>query len=383
MTQVSVEQASPAKRHWTQSQPETPPSIEAIPVVNSHNEWDLLEEVIVGRAENACVPEWHPVLQATMPSQHWYFFRENGGQPFPAEIVSAAERELEVFCRELEAQGITVRRPEATDWQQPFSTPDVAAKAGLYAAMPRDLLLVVGNEIIEAPMAWPSRLFESRAYKSLIKHYFEHGARWTAAPKPELGRHTFNHQYAEEGYDILAGRSVITEHEPLFDAADFSRCGRDIFCQVSQVTNKFGIDWLQRHLGDDYRVHVLDVNDPNAMHIDASFIPLAPGRLLIHPTRIPKLPDMFADWEVLTPPAPTVPDSHPFYFSSHWLSLNLLSIDEKRVFVEAEEKPMIDFLHHHGFEPIPIHFRNFGSLGGAFHCATCDIRRRGNLKSYF
>lgn len=357
--------------------------VEATPVVNSHNEWDLLEEVIVGHAENACIPQWHPVLKATMPSRHWKFFQENGGKPFPSEIVLTAERELDVFCRELETQGITVRRPELVNWEESYSTPDVASEAGLYAAMPRDLLLVVGNEIIEAPMAWPSRLFESRAYRSLMKYYFSRGARWTAAPKPQLGTQTFNHNDSDEGYDLSAKRSVITEFEPLFDAADFSRCGRDIFCQVSQVTNKFGIDWLQRHIGDDYRVHTLEVNDPNAMHIDASFVPLAPGRVLIHPDRVPQLPAMFDDWEILTPPSPTVPDSHPFYFSSHWLSLNLLSIDEKRVFVEAEEKPMIDFLKRHGFEPIPVHFRNFGSLGGAFHCATCDIRRNGKLESYF
>ncbi|CAN0575457.1 unnamed protein product, partial [Laminaria digitata] len=26
----------------------------------------------------------------------------------------------------------------------------------------------------------------------------------------------------------------------------------------SQVTNEFGIEWLRRHLGDEYNVHVLD-----------------------------------------------------------------------------------------------------------------------------
>ena len=54
----------------------------------------------------------------------------------------------------------------------------------MYAAMPRDVLLVVGDEIIEAPMAWRSRFFEYRAYRSLIKEYFKQGAKWTTAPKP-------------------------------------------------------------------------------------------------------------------------------------------------------------------------------------------------------
>ena len=32
--------------------------------------------------------------------------------------------------------------------------------SGFHAAMPRDRLLVVGNEILEAPMAWRSRFFK-------------------------------------------------------------------------------------------------------------------------------------------------------------------------------------------------------------------------------
>ena len=54
----------------------------------------------------------------------------------------------------------------------------------MYAAMPRDILIVVGDEIIEAPMAWRSRFFEYRAYRPLLKEYFQRGAKWTTAPKP-------------------------------------------------------------------------------------------------------------------------------------------------------------------------------------------------------
>ncbi len=52
--------------------------------------------------------------------------------------------------------------------------------------MPRDILLTVGDEIIEAPMAWRARFFEYRAYRSLIKEYFRAGATWTTAPKPQM-----------------------------------------------------------------------------------------------------------------------------------------------------------------------------------------------------
>ncbi len=64
---------------------------------------------------------------------------------------------------------------------------------GMYAAMPRDILMTIGDEIIEAPMAWRSRFFEYRAYRSLIKDYFRQGARWTTAPKPQMADQLYDY----------------------------------------------------------------------------------------------------------------------------------------------------------------------------------------------
>jgi glycine amidinotransferase len=35
--------------------------------VNSHNEWDPLEEVLVGRLEGATIPPGHPVVTCNIP----------------------------------------------------------------------------------------------------------------------------------------------------------------------------------------------------------------------------------------------------------------------------------------------------------------------------
>lgn len=50
--------------------------------------------------------------------------------------------------------------------------------------MPRDFLLVVGDELIEATMTWRSRYFEYLSYRPLILDYWKRGAKWTVAPKP-------------------------------------------------------------------------------------------------------------------------------------------------------------------------------------------------------
>lgn len=79
--------------------------------------------------------------------------------------------------------------------------------AGMYAAMPRDILIVVGNEIIEAPMAWRARFFEYRAYRPLIKEYFRKGAKWTTAPKPTMADELYDQ--VRMAFRLLQGQCLI------------------------------------------------------------------------------------------------------------------------------------------------------------------------------
>ena len=124
--------------------------------------------------EGACVPSLRFIeVYAEVREKEWPFFKINEGKPFPEEHIAKAKEEIEEFCRILEAEGVTVRRPEIDDFTKSYSTPDFSSPGGLYAAMPRDILLVVGEEIIEAPMTWRSRFFEYRPYRQLIKEYFE------------------------------------------------------------------------------------------------------------------------------------------------------------------------------------------------------------------
>ena len=372
----------------------------ATSIVNSHNEWDPLEEIIVGRIEGATIPEWHVAGKAVWPKKYWSMYQDSAGEPFPKYLMDGAAKELDYLAQVLQAEGVTVRRPDIVsgDFSKPVTTPDFEAKTGLYAAMPRDVLIVIGDEIIEAPMAWRSRYFEYRPYRNLIKEYFRKGAKWTTAPKPQMGDDLYNRNWRSNA----AFNSVVTEFEPVFDAAEFTRFGKDIFCQRSQVTNWFGIEWMRRHLGDDYNVHVLDFQDKNAMHIDGTFVPLMPGKILANPYRPCvtgksvktysyngaiydyHLPEMFKDWEVFMAPTPELPSSHPLYFTSPWTATcNVLILGPGKVIVEASEKETMRAFRSWGFEVIDVPFRHFLPFGGSFHCATCDIRRRGALQSYF
>lgn len=349
--------------------------------VNSHNEWDPLEEVIVGVVEGASFPTWHVALEAPLPDDQRDLFRKSAGTPFPKEHIEAARKELEEFVHILEGEGVKVRRPTPCNQLEAYSAPGWTS-TGLYDAMPRDVLLVFGNEIIECPLAWRSRYYGTFGFRPLLKEYFHAGARWSSGPKPELKDELYDYGWTESKPGEPA-RLVITEFEPTFDAADFIRCGRDIFAQKSNVTNDFGIEWLRRHLGDEYRIHVCDFNDSHPMHIDATLVPLAPGKLLINPERVPEVPKIFKDWDVFHAPRPVIPAEHTLYMTSKWINMNILMLDERRVVVERQDEPMISAMKKWGFEPVLCNFRNFNTFGGSFHCATLDVRRRGTLESYF
>ncbi|XP_077997057.1 glycine amidinotransferase, mitochondrial-like [Glandiceps talaboti] len=355
----------------------------------SCNEWDPLEEIIVGRVEGAHVPPFTVEVKANTYEKHWDFYSANGGKPFPVEHLKKAQVEIENFCKVLEHEGVTVRRPAKLDHSKEYTTPDFTS-TGMYAAMPRDFMIVVGDEIIEAPMGWRARFFEYRAYRPIIKDYFRRGARWTTAPKPQMSDELYDQNYpiknVEDRHKLAAkGKFVTTEFEPCFDAADFIRAGRDIFVQRSQVTNYMGIEWMRRHLGDQYNIHVISFKDPNPMHIDATFNIIGPGLVLSNPDRPCHQIEMFkrAGWDVVHPPIPDIPDSHPLWMSSKWLSMNVLMLDPKRVICDANEKPTMKMFQKLGIQTIPISIRHANSLGGGFHCWTADVRRRGKLDSYF
>ena len=148
--------------------PQTKPQTAAAPgasgrPVNSYNEWDPLQEVIVGRLDYATIPNNHVLFTQSLPRRAATLYRPIAGRRYPKAIVEPAQRELDEFIRILEAEGVTVRRPGLMDFSRPFGSPYWKAK-GFCTASPRDGLLVIGDMVIETPMAWRSRYFEIQSY---------------------------------------------------------------------------------------------------------------------------------------------------------------------------------------------------------------------------
>ncbi len=355
-------------------------------IVNSYNGWDPLEEVIVGTAVGSARIGFEPGLNAYCPNKEEQILHAT---PRSTEDIDLAQAQLDNLAKVLEEEGVIVRRPTPIDFTKAVKTPTFEAPSQNAAACPRDVLLVVGDEIIEAPMGFRGRFFEYLPYREIVKEYFSKGARWSAAPKPSMSDELYVKDYSTEARRFHADEHpALTEFEPCFDAASFSRCGKDLFYQPDLVTNDYGAHWLARHLGQEYRIHRLLFDDGHPpQHIDATMVPLRPGLVMVNPDR-PAIGDsmkIFIDsgWKVIEAAPSVIKNPYRNAEVSNWISMNVFNIDEETIIVEEQETPMIKLLESFGFNVIGLPFHHVYSFGGSFHCCTLDIRRRGGLQSYF
>lgn len=365
--------------------------------VSSWNEWDPLKHVIVGVATGTMVQAPEPAMQ-----RHWpqYGFPYPTFGPLPKEMEEKANEQLDQFAALLEKRGIRVDRPTPLDFSQRVQTPDWVQDSMFGCMSPRDLLLTVGPEILEATMSQRSRWFEYLCYRPLLERYFKEDPEfiWSAAPKPRLTDESyysktfwldFERLSEEEQIEKHTYRKVwnLTEKEPLFDAADVGRFGKDLFVQRSTVTNAAGISWLRRHF-PNHRIHEVTFREGAPMHIDATFIPLRPGLALSNRKRVPLQPELKElfkknDWEIVECAPPSRDKKPPLCYCSVWLSMNVLLLDPKTVCVEASETAQMEQLDKLGFEVIPVPFWDVAPFGGGLHCATADVYREGTLEDYF
>lgn len=342
-------------------------------IVHVHDEWAPLEEVIVGRIDGARIPTPDAGLMATEYPELTSPDEVPSG-PFPPQVMEETAEDLALLAEALEKLGVRVRRPERHDHARRFRSLDWETE-GFANLCPRDVLLPVGETIIETPLCLRARQYETLSYRPLLMEYFQSGAGWFAAPRPRL---------LDSAYRHLGGEHyLLDESEPIFDAANVLRVGRDILYQVSCSGNHLGGRWLQRVLGPAYRVHVVD-DLYDGTHLDSTLALVRPGLVFANPARVSRdnLPSIFRKWDVVyfSDVVDTGSVGHPI--SSVWLGLNFMMVNPRLAVVDRRQEPLIRELERRGVDVLPLVIRHSRTLGGGFHCMTLDVRRRGGLESY-
>jgi len=336
-------------------------------ILSSHNEWGRLRSVVVGRADNARVPVDDVSLRAINYAGGTSPVPRHG--PYPRQVIDEANEDLEILCEVLVDAGVTVHRPDVPNTEVQHGVAGWRSD-GYYAYCPRDGLLVVGETVIEAPMVLRARYTDAFPYRHILLEAMHDGARWIAAPKPQL---------SDDSYDEDADREhkSLRNHEPVFDAANVLRANDDLLFLESNSGNAMGAEWLRHALGPRYRMHLLR-GIYSYMHLDSTISLLRPGLALLNPRRlnVNNLPSFFAGWRILWCPDPIDVGFYPPYeHASQWVGMNLLMLDEHTAIVEQTQLPLIRMLEAEGIGVVPVPVRHARTLGGAVHCVTLDLQR--------
>jgi len=359
-------------------------------IVNSHNEWDKLKEVIVGNG----LPENIPCDDLTFK----LFFHDNiygvkesyfaDRWKVNKKIIEEHNIDLEEFVLLLKQLNVEVKRPKLPE--KINKTQTLCWKSTNYPALNvRDLTMIVGDQIIETPISARWRQFENDYMKHLFLDYFKSGAKWISAPRPLVtdNSYDFDRVYkssgAREYYENLKQKyshPLDCGIEIMFDAANCMRLGNKILFNAPTKHEKLGAKWLQQILGDSYEVWVVEITDH---HIDSVFLPLRPGLALITLDIVDLLPEQLRKWDFIKVSVDLNPTSY-IPLASEKIYCNVLSVSPDVIICLPEyQKILKGELKKYNIEVIPNQIRYSRLFGGGHHCLTLDIRRESKLENYF
>ena len=382
-------------------------------IVNSWNEWDPLKRVVVGSAEGAGWPALEPAIHYKHDKGKYTF--GSYGQ-WEGDAVAEAMEQQDAFQKAFEKRGVTVDRVvvhKSMKNGEPVSTPDWTIPMQRNAANPRDLTLILGNEIIEATGTMRCRYYEYLYMRPLFEKYYREDpdCQWISAPRPRLTDEGYkcdwwfnylNNWTDEEKAQRFYDKDwALKEVEPLWDAADMIRAGKDVFLHISSVNNELGRSWLRRYITSrGLRLHEIRFDGAKIghyapWHIDCSLVFPRPGLAIYlwnKPIMSENILELFRknDWELI-PCAPMEyvwPSAEYTSFmgpggTTSTAGMNVISIDPKTICADANEHGYAEQLNKLGIEVVPIQYDKVWRFGGMLHCNTLDICREGGCEDYF
>ena len=305
--------------------------------ISTNNEYGELKSVIVGRCEQHAWPTddlaFDEMIEAsTYPNT---LPRET----LPNVVTQQAQEDLQHMADVLESRNITVYRPTITKPNWCYSS--------------RDIMLSIGNRIIECPTMYTSRIDEADDHYADIKQEaIADGCDWIKAPAPQ------------------------TEDDPTFDAANVLKFNNHLLYLVSSTGNLAGARWLQECVGSDFKVVTWE--DIYAFaHIDSTIHSLDERTIALNSERVSEenIPAFLRDHRKVWVNEMAHSDFHVFPFASVWIGFNMLSISPETILADPIQIKLKEQLVAFGFEVLDIPMRQGRTLGGGQHCTTLDLHR--------
>lgn len=304
-------------------------------MIETYNEWDPLEEVVVGRADYANWPSNDPVFAQESSKTTWTKTPVPSG-PVPDWLIDEANEDLDILTLTLEQRGITVHRPSVINFQE---------RGGMYNYCPRDRLLIHGSTVVDPAMMYPCRDMESEALEQVI---------FRADTIYRMPRHA----------------------DMILDAANVLRLNNTLLYLESASGNLRAAQWLRNKFPN---LQIEICNFYAGVHIDSTIVPLREGLVLVNASRVNlnNLPKVFSNWEIIWVDDVVEQDYYQYPYASKWIALNMLVLDPSTVIIDKKQTKIIMMLEQQfNYTVIPLELRHSRTLGGGFHCVTLDLKRK-------
>ena len=299
--------------------------------VSTTNEYGLLKSVIVGCVENFQWPENDNEFDQSISRSTYHTTLTRGA--LPKLVYEEATQDLDRLVDILTERNIDVHRPVTSKPQWAYSA--------------RDIILTVGDMVIQCPTPFESRANELQMYP------FLHDCNVIKAPRP------------------------IKNSDPSFDAANVLKFGDKLLYSLSHSANEAGADWLQQQVGNAYEVIKWSVVDHDITHIDSTMLSLDKNTILVNASRVKEnqLPAFVKDFRKVWVDDIEARDFFHFPYASKWIGMNVLSLDPETVLIDDVQTGLAENLRSNGFQVITTSIRQSRTLGGGHHCVTCDLER--------
>ncbi len=251
----------------------------------------------------------------------------------PDWLTVEATEDLDALEYIMQDYGIKVYRPTIKGPQWAYSA--------------RDILLTVGDMIIQCPTPFESRTEEIELYP------FLKDCKTIRAPRP------------------------TSKEDPCFDAANVLKFNDKLLYSLSHSANEAGAEWLQQQVGTEFEVVKWKVVDYDITHIDSTLLTLNENTVIVNASRVKEkdLPEFMKDFNKIWIEDVVSRDFHAFPYSSKWIGMNILSLDPETVVVDEIQIGIKEKLEANNFKVITTPMRHSRTLGGGFHCVTNDLER--------
>ena len=342
--------------------------------VKSYTSWQPLEEVIVG---SVYTPEY------------FNFISDSNIKGQLARLLDETTEDLDNLQRVIEQYGAKVRRPRLPDIDMFQRNQINADGAPIPPLTPRDWQITLGEKLL--------RVLNVTEMDDICNEYAN------AQPGCLIAPHQDKWDSSHVMIDAVASCIVLVGTDIFFDRSDWMTDGQMQWIQDNVLDSRFK---CRRAITKG--------------HGDAVFAILKPGVILssMHDGDI-NYKDSFPGWEVckvwdasifaamevgkfryenfngrwyapgLNPTAEftnfvdTYLTKWTGFVSETVFDVNCLVLDESHVIFSSYNKQVFDFCRQHKIEPIICELRHKYFFDGGISCCTQDIRRRGELETYF